>query len=186
MRQLVYKDTVKAGRLLRGAPSACPVIDRQLEAGELDLCLTSGPLARPKITWRRLLDEDVVLIVASAHPLAKREGVRLREVAREPFIAFKPGLAMRELNDELCRKAGFTPQITFEGEEPHTVGGFVAAGLGVALIPSVAPPTHGVVRLHINEPVARRSSGIAWRNDRHLTSAARAFRDFALASAALR
>jgi DNA-binding transcriptional LysR family regulator len=165
--------------------NATPVIDRQLAAGELDLCLT-GPVASPGIAWRRLRDEDVVLIVAVGHPLAAREGVRLREVAHEPFIAFKPGLAMRELSDELCRRAGFTPQITFEGEEANTVGGFVAAGLGVALTPSVAPPISGTARLHVTEPVARRSIGIAWREDRHLTSAARAFRDFALASASNR
>jgi DNA-binding transcriptional LysR family regulator len=163
--------------------NATQVIDRQLAAGVLDLCLTSGPIGIPGIIWRRLRDEDVVLIVARGHRLATREGVRLREVAREPFVAFKPGLAMRELSDELCRRAGFTPQITFEGEETNTVGGFVAAGLGVALTPSVAPPAPGTVRLRITEPVARRSIGIAWREDRHLTSAARAFRDFALASA---
>lgn len=166
--------------------NATRVIDRQLEAGELDLCLTSGPIANPAISWERLLDEDVVLIVASGHRLAHAGEVRLRDVASEPFVAFKPGLAMRELSDELCRKAGFVPQITFESEEPITVGGFVAAGLGVALIPSVAPPTPGVVRLRISEPVARRSVGIAWRNDRYLTTAARALRDFAIASAARR
>jgi DNA-binding transcriptional LysR family regulator len=163
--------------------NATQVLERQLAAGELDLCLMSGPLANPRIAWRRLRDEDVVLIVATRHPLATRERVRLRDVAHEPFVAFKPGLAMRELSDELCRRAGFTPQITFEGEETNTVGGFVAAGLGVALTPSVAPPTPGTVRLHLTEPVARRSIGIAWRDDRHLTSAARAFRDFALATA---
>jgi DNA-binding transcriptional LysR family regulator len=163
--------------------NATRVLDRQLEAGELDLCLTSGPPANPAIAWEPLLDEEVVLIVASGHRLASAGAVRLHEVEREPFIAFKQGLGMRELSDELCRKAGFAPHITFESEEPITVGGFVAAGLGVALIPSVAPATNGVVRLHITEPLARRSVGIAWRNDRYLTTAARALRDFAISAA---
>jgi DNA-binding transcriptional LysR family regulator len=162
------------------------VLDRQLEGGELDLCLTSGPRPNPLVAWARLLEEDVFLIVPAGHRLANAGAVRLGEVADEPFVAFKTGLAMRELSDELCRQAGFAPQITFESEEPITVGGFVAAGLGVGLIPSVAPATPGVVRLHITEPLARRSVGIAWRSDRYLTTAARALRDFAIASAARR
>ena len=37
-----------------------------------------------------------------------------------------------------CRAAGFTPQYTVQADEYPTTQGFVAAGLGVALVPALA------------------------------------------------
>lgn len=159
------------------------VILQQLESGEIDLCLTVVPIDRAPLAWKRLVDEDVVVIVPRGHRLAGRRSIRLREIAGEPFIAFKPGLQMRELSDQLCEQAGFVPRIAFEGEESNTVGGFVAAGLGVSTIPEVTPPGHGLVRLRISEPVAKRAIGIVWVKDRYIPAAARAFRDFAIRGA---
>jgi hypothetical protein len=68
---------------------------------------------------RRLLEGWLAtgLIVPRGHWLAARRAVALRETADETFVAYKPRLATRELTHELCRRAGFTPHITFEGEE---------------------------------------------------------------------
>jgi DNA-binding transcriptional LysR family regulator len=134
----------------------------------------------PHLEWQPLIEEELVLIVPRAHRLAKRQAVPLRELAGEPFVAFKPGTAMRELTDELCRQAGFTPRITFESEETGTVRGFVAAGLGVALVPAGSGRAAGLVGLRISEPTSRRTIGIAWIRDRYLPSAALAFRGFVI------
>jgi DNA-binding transcriptional LysR family regulator len=163
--------------------NATNALERALLAGALDLCLTAGPFAQGRITWSPLVEEEVILIVPRGHRFAGRESLRLAEAAHESFVSFKHGLAMRDLSDELCVRAGFQPTITFEGEESMTVSGFVAAGLGIAIVPGVTPSSHGVVRLHISEPAARRTIGIAWRADRYLSRAARAFRDFVLQDA---
>jgi DNA-binding transcriptional LysR family regulator len=155
-------------------------LERQLVAGEVDLCLTSGPVTNPRVAWKRLGDEELILIVPRGHRLAKRRSVRLREVASEPFVSYKPNTAMRDLGDDLCRKAGFVPTIAFEGEESGTVAGFVAAGLGVAIVPTATPHASGSVRLHITEPLARRSIGAIWMKDRYLPASTRAFRDYVL------
>lgn len=156
------------------------LLKQQLFAGEIDLCLTSGPVANPDLAWINLGDEDLILIVPPAHRFAKRRSMRLSEAVSEAFISYKPDTAMRELSDDLCRAAGFTPQIAFEGDEPGTVGGFVAAGLGIAIVPTATSETGGVVRVRVSEPVARRSIGATWVKDRYLCAAARAFRDYAV------
>lgn len=48
---------------------------------------------------------------------------------------------------ESCRRAGFAPHVTQEATEGQTILAFVAAGLGVALVPaaSMAWPRPGVV-----------------------------------------
>jgi DNA-binding transcriptional LysR family regulator len=160
--------------------NASALLERQLLAGELDLCLTSGPVANPQLAWKRLGDEELILIVPRAHRFAKRRSIRLHDAAAEVFVSYKPETAIRELSDELCRKAGFVPQITFEGEESGTIAGFVRAGLGIAIVPAVMTHGSGTVRLHISEPVARRSMGATWRKDRYLSAAARIFLDYVI------
>ncbi len=156
-------------------------VRRRLIEGELDLALLSGPWDDERITWRALFQDGVVLLVPEGHRLAKRRSVALAEVANESFVSFKPGIAMRELSDELAREAGFQPQIVFEGEESGTVAGFVGARLGIAIVPAATAPAKGTVRIRIANPPAFRTIGLAWSNGRYLSRAARTFRDFVIA-----
>jgi len=177
--------------LLRGFRSKYPAIDfklfqgstaallEQLTAGDTDLCLMATHPERPDLEWERLFEEEIYAVVPPDHRLAGRESVRLTELASEPFITFKPGWGLRQLNDELCLQAGFSPRTTFEGEEVATVHGLVAAGLGVALIPrSPAPREARASWLHVTEPRCQRTIGVAWIRDRYLSAVATQFRNF--------
>lgn len=160
--------------------NASHVILRKLEEGDLDLCFASGPIDDARLTWERLVDEEVIVIVPKGHRLAARRSVQIRELADEQFISYKSGLTMRELGDDLCSSAGFGAKIAFEGDEPGTVGGFVAAGLGIAIVPADTSPVRHTVRLRISAPMVKRSLGIVWATNRYLSAAARAFRDHAI------
>ncbi|MFJ3338123.1 LysR family transcriptional regulator [Streptomyces sp. NPDC086766] len=151
-----------------------------------DLIITSDDPGHPLITWRRLLVEPLWLAVPTRHPLAQRRRVRLAEVAGEPFILLKPGYGLRGVTETLCRRAGFTPIVGFEGEEVHTLRGLVAAGLGVSLIPSspdtAAAPDFPIRYLEITDVRGARDIGIAWLSGRTLPPADRRFLDHALAA----
>ncbi len=149
-----------------------------------DMMITSGDPGHPLITWRRLLVEPLWLAVPTGHRLARRRGVRLAEVAEEPFILLKPGYGLRSVTETLCRQAGFTPRVGFEGEEVHTLRGLVAAGLGVSLIPSspdaAASGDFPIRYLEITDVHGARDIGIAWLSGRTLPPASRRFIDHAL------
>ncbi|MET8246355.1 LysR substrate-binding domain-containing protein [Streptomyces sp. NPDC005202] len=153
-----------------------------------DLIITSGDPGHPLITWRRLLVEPLWLAVPTQHPLAQHRRVRLAEVAEEPFILLKPGYGLRSVTETLCRQAGFTPLIGFEGEEVHTLRGLVAAGLGVSLIPSspdaAATPAFPIRYLEITDVHGARDIGIAWLSGRTLPPAPQRFIDHALGATA--
>lgn len=153
-------------------------LERELAAGELDLCFMPVPLDDARFAWTHVTDQDLVLIVPSDHRFAARDAIRLRDIGDEPFIAFKAGHAMRRVIDDLCAAGGFTPRIVFEGEESSSVRGFVAAGLGVAVVPA-SGPSSTYAALRISEPVAQRSIGIVWMKDRYLSETVRSFRSFA-------
>jgi DNA-binding transcriptional LysR family regulator len=134
----------------------------RMRQGELDLCLTSPIPDDPDLVTRRLGEQRLLLTVPEGHRLAARRRVRLAEAADEPFVTLEPGYGLRRLTDALCERAGFRPRIAFEGEEPETLRGLVAAGLGVALLPPPTVPRPGVNELAVTAPRAVREIGVAW------------------------
>lgn len=159
-------------------------VKQQLEQGEIDLCITSPPIEQTGIGWISLMREEIYLMVPPDHRLGSRASIHLREVEHEPFISLKPGNTMRDLTDNCCRQAGFTPRVAFEGDEPSTLRGLVTAGLGVAFISelvlrNVADPSV-IVPLRIEEPRCDRIIGLAWRKEHYLSQAAQYFRDFVI------
>ncbi len=155
----------------------------KLYAGETDLCLLATHPERPELRWEPLFEEEIFAAVPPDHRLVGRESVRLAELADEPFITFLSGWGLRQLNEELCRQAGFVPHVAFESEEVGTVHGLVAAGLGVALIPRThAPREARAVHLRVSEPRCKRAIGVAWVDDRYQSAVARLFRDHIIES----
>ena len=74
------------------------------------------------------------LVMAEEHPLARKRGVRLADLAGEPWIGGAPDCECNRLISAACRPFGFEPRIAFETDDYAAVQGFVAAGVGVSLI----------------------------------------------------
>ncbi|GAA2708152.1 LysR substrate-binding domain-containing protein [Streptomyces luteosporeus] len=152
----------------------------RLRAGDLDLCLTSPVPDEPDLVARRLDEQKLRLVVPEDHPLAVRKRIRLAEAAAELFVTLEPGYGLRRITDALCAEAGFSPKVAFEGEDPETLRGLVAAGLGVALLPPPAVPRPGVVELAVTAPRAVREIGVAWLDGHPDTPPVAAFKRFLL------
>jgi DNA-binding transcriptional LysR family regulator len=151
-----------------------------VESGGADLYITTTPPPDDALRWRPLLAESLQLAVPPGHVLGERDSVGLAEVADEPFVVLRPAFALRRTGDELCRRAGFAPRIAFEGDDLSTVLGFVAAGLGIAVVPTPRPgrgrSSAGVRHLDLLDAGATREIGIAWPAERRLLPAAENFR----------
>jgi DNA-binding transcriptional LysR family regulator len=81
------------------------------------------------------------------HPLARRRTVKLAELAGErwlfPRITGGTASTYDRLMRGACAVAGFEPRILFEINDCQTAQGFVAAGLGIAVLPHLAlHPVH--------------------------------------------
>ncbi len=148
-----------------------------LRGGAADLALTSPLPTPPEFDSVRLAEQELVATVPVGHRLAGRTRLRLSELAGEPFVGLTPGHGLRTATDELAARAGFAPVLAFEGEEVDTLRGFVAAGLGVAILPAAEREPDGVVELSLI-PRATRQIGLAWATGRQLSPAAQSFQDF--------
>ncbi|WP_210480852.1 LysR substrate-binding domain-containing protein [Naasia sp. SYSU D00948] len=160
------------------------LLSSPVTGGGIDLEFTARRLRGQEIDWKRLVTEPLWLAVPSDHRLAGRRQAALAEVAAEDFVMLHRGWELRARSEELCAAAGFTPSVTFEGDDLAMVRGFVAAGLGVSIVP--APPGAatrwaGRERLvEIADAGASRDVGLAWSRERHLLPAAQLFRQHVL------
>ena len=152
------------------------------DAGDADLLLMGPRPAGRRFAWHPLITEPLLLAVPPHHRLAQRKSVRLEEVADDPFVAMRPGNALRTLTDGLCRAAGFEPRIAFEGDEVATLRGLVAAGLGVGLLSpqrvAAEEITTGTPHLRVRDPGCERELGLVWDPARPATPVVEAFRSF--------
>lgn len=119
-------------------------------------------------TWC-VLKEPFIVALPLDHPLARRDKVMLRSLAREPFVFFnrQDAPVVYDQTLRICERAGFSPHIVQEARPMATVIGLVAAGLGVSIVPT------SMQRINI-EHVAYRPLGgtravnefvVAWHRD---------------------
>jgi DNA-binding transcriptional LysR family regulator len=103
-----------------------------------DLALVRpDPLTSGDLTLRRLRTEQLVAVLPAHHPLAHRRRIDLSLLAGEAFVMHPSGhrSSMHEEVLRACAAAGFAPSTVTEVGETATLVVFVAAGLGVALVP---------------------------------------------------
>ena len=104
----------------------------------LDLGFLRPPVRSPDLDVRVLRREPLIAVLPAPHRLAARAQVRLAEQREEPFICY-PTHHRSVVYDavfDACRGVGFTPHEIVEVAETSTMVSFVAAGLGVALVPA--------------------------------------------------
>ncbi|MFD9005595.1 LysR family transcriptional regulator [Streptomyces sp. NPDC059582] len=137
----------------------------------------SGAGAPDGVRLLHLLDDPYLAVLPPGHPLAERPDVRLADLAAEPWVGSEwPGPCL-SAQLAACEAAGFRPRFVVESEDYVTAQGFVAAGLGVTLIPRLGLGGRhpDVVVREVREPEPVRSIYAAVRATAPPQPALRAF-----------
>jgi DNA-binding transcriptional LysR family regulator len=141
---------------------------RILAAGELDLALIITPLPgqAPALATRDLLREELVVISAPDEPPpVPGDRIRIGDLRDRPLVMFRHGYDLRELTLAACHGAGFDPSFSVEGGEMDAVLGFVRAGLGLAVVPSMVAERSGLRATPFAPPGLHRTISVAHRGD---------------------
>jgi len=114
-----------------------------LKAGECDIALTvEASFARitdKAIERHPLLDDPMYICLGAHHPAARKARLRLKDLADEAWIMGVTGTCPDGLIlQRACQGAGFEPRLAFQSDDYVAIQGFVAAGVGVCLIPDLA------------------------------------------------
>jgi DNA-binding transcriptional LysR family regulator len=146
---------------------------------EYDFSISATPMDYSQLETIPLHTEEIVLAVASSHPLADKGSIDLREAADCEFITYSRGPTLRVLSDSLCYMAGFTPKIRCECDSVNAMFTLVSGGLGVALLPVdtlVKGSKRDIVPVPLNNPMAKRTINLAWRSEKYMSKACTLFK----------
>jgi DNA-binding transcriptional LysR family regulator len=118
----------------------------RLRAGDIDLAITFDYPAKPGEEERDLersllLTESMHVALPAQHELAGRSKVNMSDLSDDVWLSGDAPSSCGEMVKRACLEAGFEPRVGFESDDYHVLQGFVAAGLGVTLLPDLALPT---------------------------------------------
>ena len=106
-----------------------------LEDGTIDFTVSTDPIEGTDLVWQPIYQDHLTVLLSKEHPLAQRESLYLDELANDRFIITNMGFGMRRSTYDLCRLAGFEPQVLYEGYDTEMAGDLVAKGLAVMITP---------------------------------------------------
>jgi DNA-binding transcriptional LysR family regulator len=134
------------------------VADRSLDLGFIE-----GESRLPSLASEVCCDDELQVVCAPSHPLAKLKSVTPRTLARHALVRREPGSGTREVIDRYLQKAGVAPDslhVVMELGSPEAIKGLVATGLGFTIVSraTVAKETRlgQLVRLPLQPRLKRR------------------------------
>ena len=160
-------------RVIRAFRDQFPLVSLTLEEGataeliellrndQVDLAFIRAPFANTGgLVFNPLFEEAMMVALPIRHPLARSEGngdapLSLRSLSAETFILYRrsEGPGLPEVVISACHAAGFNPRIGQDAPRPASALNFVAAGLGITIVPA------SLQRMHLDGVAYRRLKG---------------------------
>ncbi len=155
---------------------AADQIALRLQQGSLDLGIAYRPSAPGPLNFEPLYNEEMVLVVAQSHPLARRKRVRMVELHRLPMALLPESFATRQMLDECFRTCGAEPQVMAEMNTLAPMLGLVAmTPLACIVAANAVPVNAGLKIVRLDSPTPVRTPGILASPQARESAATRAF-----------
>jgi len=155
-------------------------LEPQLLNGQLDLAVVTMPVPSDELSASPLFDEDLVLVVARNHPLAKAERpLPMAALGDLELVLPSPGTALREEIDAAAGFAGVVLHPLMELDGLRMIASLTFDGHGPSVLPATAVPERLRDQFELLgiEGLPRRRVGVALRVRGLPSAAARALID---------
>ena len=114
------------------------IIEGMLMTDELDIGLVEGKIHSPGIKSQPFMDDELVLVTGTSHPLAKKTRVKLADIDNVDFIVREEGSGTRELFESVMASKSLNWQVAGVYNNAETIKNFISAGLGISVISRMA------------------------------------------------
>jgi LysR family transcriptional regulator, transcriptional activator of the cysJI operon len=147
--------------------------------GEVDLGIVALPVRRPQLEIVALRRDELMVVAAPEHVLARRRGLHLADLQGQPFIAFDRDIPTRKLIDRTLKQHGVSVRLAMELDNIETIKRSVEAGLGLSILPAPAVVhelrARSLVARRVAEGPLLRPIGVIYHRRRELSPATQAF-----------
>lgn len=152
------------GTLVRVHELSAREIAQQLAAGELDLGVSYRPAGAPELWFEALYHEELKLVVAATHPLARRRRVRMVELHGLPMVLLAQAFSTRQQLDEAFEAAGAEPRVTVELNAIAPMIELIRRTELAGIIAETAvAPAPDLAVIPLEDPTPRRTPGLLWK-----------------------
>ncbi len=108
----------------------------QVASQAIDLAIVMPVFRAPgNVLITPLASEELVVILNTEHPLARRSALDPADLEELPFILYEKHNAMDKLIQSYFLRMGVSPKISIELENIEAMKSLVAAGLGASIVP---------------------------------------------------
>ncbi|NKF24784.1 LysR family transcriptional regulator [Solimonas marina] len=110
----------------------------QVLAGQLDAAIVLADVLPRGLTARTVVRDRLCVALPRRHRLAKAQRLKVGQLRDEPFVLAAATVAptLHAAIIDVCRSAGFSPEVRFEVQLQQTVISLVGEGVGLALVPA--------------------------------------------------
>jgi LysR family cyn operon transcriptional activator len=151
-------------------------IGTSLIAGNIDVGISYRPQAIGKLRFEPLYNEEMVLVVSSEHPFARRKRLRLVELHRQALVLLPETFTTRVMLDECFRACGAEPMVVAEMNSIAPMLGLVERIPIGAVVSEHAVQRHSPLRvIPLESPTPMRTPGIVWKRGEQRTAPMRTF-----------
>lgn len=151
-------------RELRSLQQAEALRRRQIDVGIVHV----RPADATGLAFRTLVSGHLVAAIPTGHPLA-RGRLTMRRLLDEPLILWprENSPARYDLIIAQLRASGSEPRVVQHAEQMQTIVGLAAAGVGIGLVPSSFTPSAlpGIAYRRVTKLDVRIDMELAWRAD---------------------
>jgi DNA-binding transcriptional LysR family regulator len=114
---------------------AAPRLVRQLRTGSADLGLLTLPVEDSNLVSVPVMREELLLVTAPSHPLARRKQIGAQDLRGQPFVLFETGSNSRRAIDMLFARENISAKVVTETENVEIIKALVRIGMGITIIP---------------------------------------------------
>lgn len=142
---------------------------------ELDGAFVAGPIEHPDLTYKTVIEEELVLVTDASHqPLSS-----IKEIQNRTILVFRHGCSYRARFEAWLHQEGVIPEKIMEFGTLDGIIGCVSAGLGLSLLPRSVVDKHVKDDLLIQHSIPNQFGKVntlfIYRKDKYMSSSLREF-----------
>lgn len=140
------------------------LIARRLAAGQLDLAVSYRPADGTDLWFEPLYNEELRLVVAATHPMAKRRRVRMVELHHERMVLLPSQFLTRKLLDDCFEAAGAAPLVVAQLNSIAPMIELIRqTGLAGIIAETAVAPSDDLRVVPLEDPTPIRTPGMLWK-----------------------
>lgn len=107
-----------------------------LKSGDIDIGFLRVPTNDKELVFEHIHDDPFLLIISSDHRLSGQKTTDLIQLKDDPLITFSKTCAPLRNVKNICKKAGYSPNIVHQTNQINSILRLVESNMGYSIIPS--------------------------------------------------